>query len=148
MTKIIYSRMIYDVCKIIIDDAKMADIMEARKFITQGRWKGTLKIPLNVIVYGCSNDDKWDSYADVHDDGKVDLVHDWYDGAESFINFDNLLDIKEDIYVSDRLLDFAVVYDKENSHSVDMEAFYKNAEKEDIKIINKAIVLRKLAGEE
>lgn len=151
MTKIIFSQCTTKICKIILSDEKMNEIIAARDFIINSKWQGEVKVPLDVIVYDI-NDDKdnntWDSFASVFSTGAVDLRHEWYEGDESYLHYDkDLLDIKETVYFAPELIYNLLHPDTWRITAVDYKSFKKKASKNDIKLLNRELMKKKLEGD-
>jgi len=150
MTKVIFSQSATKICKIILSDKKMNELLEAKKFITESRWPGEIKVPLDVIVYDTNNDndDRWDSFASVFSTGAVDLRHEWYEGDESYLLEKDLLEIEETVYFAPELIDNLLHPDTWKIVAIDYESFKKKASKEDIKLLNRELMKKKLEGED
>ena len=151
MTKVIFSQSVTKICKIILDDEKMNEILAARDFIINSKWPGEIKVPLDVMVYDIDNDktsDKWDSFASVFSTGAVDLRHEWYEGDESYLLEKDLLDIEETVYFAPELIYNLLHPDTWKIVAIDYKSFKKKASKKDIRLLSRELMKKKLEGED
>lgn len=150
MTKIVFSQTATKICKIILSDEKMNEILEAKKFITESKWPGEIKVPLDVMVYDNNEmqENKWDSFASVFSTGAVDLRHEWYEGDESYLLEKDLLDIEETVYFAPELIYNLLHPDTWKIIAIDYKSFKKKASKKDIRLLSRELMKKKLEGDD